>query len=305
TVSGDITLDDAARANAIQAQLADEILPEIASVHGVGYAISGLAEQEQEFLQDATLGLVSCLLGIYLVLAWIFSSWTRPGVIMAVIPFGLIGAVWGHWWWEVPLSMFSVVGLIGMTGIIINDSIVLVTTVDEYSEDRALLPAIVDAVCDRLRPILLTTLTTVLGLAPLLYESSSQAQFLRPTVITLSYGLGFGMILVLILVPAILAMGHDLGRVGTALRRMARLPLRTRGRAVGVMGLILGTMVALWGFATLGVVLITGAVWPPLAALLPIDGTASALAVFLGGTAGLLMLGYVAVGIAMGRRRAA
>ncbi|SFI95981.1 efflux RND transporter permease subunit [Jannaschia pohangensis] len=307
TVTGEINQDDAARANEIAAALRETILPQIASDYQVAFRQGGLAEQEREFLTDATLGLVSCLLGIYLVLAWIFSSWSRPGVIMAVIPFGLIGAIWGHWWWDVPLSMFSVVGLIGMTGIIINDSIVLVTTVDEYAEDRALMPAIVDAVCDRLRPILLTTLTTVLGLAPLLYESSSQAQFLRPTVITLSYGLGFGMVLVLFLVPAILAMGHDFARMGTALRRMLRLSARQRGRGVGLMGLIVGTVVALWGFATLGWHLVYGGVWTPLAPVLafaPTDGTAQVLGVFLAGTVILLLAVWVIAGVRIGRRGA-
>jgi len=124
----------------------------------------------------------------------------------------------------VPLSMFSIVGLIGMSGIIINDSIVLVTTVDDYAKSRGLVPAIVDAAADRLRPVLLTTLTTVLGLAPLLYETSSQAQFLKPTVITLSYGLAFGMVLVLLVVPALLAAQADVGRMLTALRRSFAAP---------------------------------------------------------------------------------
>jgi multidrug efflux pump subunit AcrB len=78
--------------------------------------------------------------------------------------------------WGMAMSMFSVVGMIGMAGIIINDSIVLVTTVDQYARERGLMPSIVDAACDRLRPVLLTTLTTILGLAPLLFERSSQAQ---------------------------------------------------------------------------------------------------------------------------------
>ncbi|CTQ49772.1 efflux RND transporter permease subunit [Jannaschia donghaensis] len=303
TVAGEISEDDPARANAIIEALSSDILPEIATRFQVAYSLGGLAEQEQEFLTDAALGLVACLLGIYLVLAWIFSSWTRPGAIMVVIPFGLIGAIWGHWWWEVPLSMFSVVGLIGMTGIIINDSIVLVTTVDEYAKDRALRPAIVDAVCDRLRPILLTTLTTVLGLAPLLYESSSQAQFLRPTVITLAYGLGFGMILVLLLVPAILLMGNDFARLVTALRRLLRLPLRSRGRGAGLIGLLLGTAIAVWGFATLGLHLITGAVWSPLAPLMPGDGTGAVLLAFLAGTLAVLVTVWLIVGLAMPRRR--
>ncbi len=305
TVSGEIAQDDAAHATEIRRALTDDILPGIEATYQVGSRQGGLAEQEREFLTDATLGLVACLLGIYLVLAWIFSSWTRPAVIMAVIPFGLIGAIWGHWWWEVPLSMFSVVGLIGMTGIIINDSIVLVSTVDEYARDRALMPAITDAVCDRLRPILLTTLTTVLGLAPLLYETSSDAQFLRPTVITLSYGLGFGMVLVLLLVPAILGMGHDLARLATALRRMGRLPMRQRGRGVGLLGLALGTVVALWGMLTLGWMLIVGTVAPPLAALLPLASVPQAFALFLAGTAALLVVAWLVAGATVGRRRSA
>ena len=145
---------------------------QIAEERQIEFRLSGLSEQEDEFLSDARTGLILCLTGIYLVLCWIFSSWTRPIVVMAIIPFGLVGTIWGHHLWELPMSMFTVVGLLGMTGIIINDSIVLVTTIDEYARDRGLVPSIIDGTSDRLRPVLLTTLTTVLGLAPLLYETS-------------------------------------------------------------------------------------------------------------------------------------
>ncbi|MDJ0826413.1 MAG: efflux RND transporter permease subunit [Rhodobacter sp.] len=219
SVNGDISEDDPERANLISEELKTRILPDLEAKYGIATQLSGLAEQESEFLNDARTGFILCLLGIYLCLAWIFSSWTRPVVVMAVIPFGLVGAFYGHLQWDVPLSMFSVVGLIGMTGIIINDSIVLVTTVDEYAEERGLIPAIVDGACDRFRAVLLTTLTTVLGLAPLLYEQSQQAQFLKPTVITLVYGLGFGMVLVLVVVPAVMAMQQDLRRQWAALGR--------------------------------------------------------------------------------------
>ena len=170
-----------------------------------------MSEQEDEFLRDAMTGLILCLTGIFLVLAWVFGSWTRPLVVMAIIPFGLVGTIYGHAAWDVPLSMFTVVGLLGMTGIIINDSIVLVTTIDEYAVDRGLIPSIIDGAADRLRPVMLTTLTTVLGMAPLLFERSQQAQFLKPTVITLVYGLGFGMVLVLALVGAGIWVLYDLG----------------------------------------------------------------------------------------------
>ncbi|MDA0962925.1 MAG: efflux RND transporter permease subunit, partial [Proteobacteria bacterium] len=200
SVTSDISEDDPARAAAIEAALRTDILPAIAAERQVEFRLAGLSEQEGEFLSDALTGLILCLTGIYLVLAWVFASWSRPMVVMAIIPFGLVGTIYGHAVWDVPLSMFTVVGLLGMTGIIINDSIVLVTTIDEYAQERGLIPSIIDAAADRLRPVLLTTLTTVLGLLPLMFETSQQAQFLKPTVITLVYGLGFGMFLVLLIV---------------------------------------------------------------------------------------------------------
>jgi AcrR family transcriptional regulator len=189
-------------------------------------------------------------------------------------------------------SIFSVVGLVGMTGIIINDAIVLVTTVDEHSRNRGLLPAIVDGACDRLRPVLLTTLTTVLGLAPLLFERSSQAEFLKPTVITLVYGLGFGMVLVLLVVPALLAVQFDLQRMARALRRS--LQGRTGARGLGVLtGLTAAAIVALFA-ATLGHWLVAGALPGAVAALLPAAlsaaGAAGALGLFLAGALALCLL---------------
>lgn len=226
-VTGDISGDDPARAAEITQNLQDRLMPDIAARFGITYDVTGLAEQEREFLGDALTGFGLALLGIYMVLAWIFASWTRPVVVMSVIPFGLIGAVWGHASWQLPMSMFSIVGLIGMAGIIINDSIVLISTVDDYGRTRGLRPAIMDAVADRFRPVLLTTATTVLGLAPLLYERSSQALFLKPTVVTLAYGLAFGMVLVLLVVPAVLAVGADVARARQGFRRSLRAgPLR-------------------------------------------------------------------------------
>ena len=224
SVTGDISDDDPSRAALITQALETEIMPQIAAEYGINFETTGLAEQERDFLGDAVAGFALALTGIYMVLAWIFASWTRPIVVMSVIPFGLVGAVWGHYLWSLPLSMFSIVGLIGMSGIIINDSIVLISTIDEYAKDRGLRPAIMDAVCDRFRPVLLTTATTVLGLAPLMYERSSQALFLKPTVVTMAYGLGFGMVVVLLVVPAVLGIGEDIGQARKGFRRGLRLP---------------------------------------------------------------------------------
>jgi len=295
SVTGDISEDDPARAAEIMTALEETILPALEEAFGVTSQMSGLAEQENEFLNDARTGFVLCLLGIFLCLAWIFSSWTRPLVVMAIIPFGLVGCFYGHAVWDVPLSMFSVVGLIGMTGIIINDSIVLVTTIDEYAEDRGLFPAIVDGTTDRLRAVMLTTLTTVLGLAPLLYETSQQAQFLKPTVITLVYGLGFGMVLVLLVVPALLAAQQDVAKQIAALRRGLRALGRAPGVAVatGVAALLVAALFA----ASLGAVAVTGGLPAGVTAAMPFTvpdrPLGLAFGIFVLGTAAVLLTIYL------------
>ena len=293
SVTGDLSEDDPTRAQEISDEVRDIVLPKLQEDFGITTRMAGLAEQERNFLSDAFTGFVLCLAGIYVTLAWVFASWSRPMVVMAIIPFGLVGTIWGHYLWDVPLSMFSVVGLIGMVGIIINDSIVLVTTVDDYAEDRGLFPAIIDATSDRLRPVVLTTLTTVLGLAPLLYESSNQAQFLKPTVITLVYGLGFGLVLVLLVVPALLAIGHDFARNIRAARR---------ARSVGALRPVLAVMVlgaVFWFAATLGMQALSGAVPEVLGGS---QSAGMALGLFLLGLAVLTALVWIVSVMTLGRR---
>ena len=304
TVSGEVSEEDPVRASEIEQSLRDTILPDIASTYQVQWQMAGQSEQENRFLQDALTGFILCMTGIYLVLAWVFASWTRPIVVMAIIPFGLVGTIYGHWVWEVPLSMFTVVGLLGMTGIIINDSIVLITTIDDYAEERGLIPSIIDGAADRLRPVLLTTLTTVLGMMPLLFEASRQAQFLKPTVITLVYGLGFGMILVLLVVPALIAVQHDFTRQITATRRAVVLPVaRLRFVYIG-----LCAMIGFWCVATLGVAVWTGALWPVLAGALPAFGQMAAmpaaLALFILGAAAMIVVAYGALALTARRMSA-
>ena len=291
SVTGDISEDDPARATEINQALADDVLPNIAAERQVDYLQSGLNEQENEFLNDALTGLILVLTGIYLVLSWVFSSWTRPIVVLAIIPFGLVGTMYGHAYWGVPLSMFTVVGLLGMTGIIINDSIVLVTTIDEYARERGLMPSIIDGASDRLRPVMLTTLTTVLGMAPLLYETSQQAQFLKPTIITLVYGLGFGMLLVLLVVPALVAVQHDVARQIKAMRRGLVSP----AASVRWGFLVMWTVVLGWFAATLGHVMWFGYLPDEIVAEVPEVAGWAAMPAALGlFSAGVLAFGAVA-----------
>jgi multidrug efflux pump subunit AcrB len=298
SVTGDLSDDDPDRAAEVNKIIDETILPAIAERFGVETRLAGLSEQESAFLTDARNALILVLGGIYLSLAWIFSSWTRPMVVMAIIPFGLIGTIYGHNAWGIPMSLFTVVGMIGMVGIIINDSIVLVTTIDEYAADRGLVPAIIDGTANRLRPVLLTTLTTVLGLAPLLFEGSTQAEFLKPTVVTLVYGLGFGMVLVLLVVPSLIAMQADFARQITAARRALRAGRRAMWLPAG-----LGVAAALALFGALVVpVLLTGAAWPALQGIAP-GNAGLAMGIFIAGLAAILGAIYLIVALALGLRR--
>ncbi len=281
TVSGDLIEDRPTEAAAVEADLLATILPRIAADHGITYRMSGQSAQEDAFLADAGIAFVLCLAGIYLCLAWITSQWFRPFLVMAVIPFGIAGAVWGHTVWDLPLSLFSIVGLITMAGIITNDAIVLVSTVDEYAETRAIRPAIVDAVVNRLRPILLTSSTNIVGLAPMLYERSSQAEFLKSTVVTFVFGLTAGLLLILFVIPAILMIDADIRRAMGALRKAAwgkAAVARIRGVAVP-------------GVTVLYLVLMGPLFWPGeqptwVQTLMPMEGSAPvALVLFLVATA--------------------
>ncbi len=303
SVTGDLDDEDAERASDIQKIINETILPDIQERFGVDTQLSGLSEQESRFLTDARNGLILVLCGIFLSLAWIFGSWTRPLVVMAIIPFGLVGTIYGHNLWGIPMSMFTVVGLIGMTGIVINDSIVLVTTIDEYAQERGLIPAIIDGAADRLRPVLLTTLTTVLGLSPLLYEGSNQAEFLKPTVVTLVFGLGFGMFLVLLIVPSLMAMQADVAKQ----MRAARRALRGRRPAMFLPAAIGAVAAAALFAATVAPVVLNGAAWAPAAEVLPMlnGGLAAAFGVFVAGVAASLVAIYLLSALAFGLRRTA
>jgi len=132
---------------------------------------------------------------------------------MAIIPFGIVGAILGHMVMGFNLTIISMIGLLGLSGILVNDSIILVSQVGErLKRGNTLAEAAVGASEDRFRAVLLTSLTTIGGLLPLLFETSRQAQFLLPMAITLVFGLAAATVLVLILVPSLIGIGGDIGR---------------------------------------------------------------------------------------------
>jgi multidrug efflux pump subunit AcrB len=126
---------------------------------------------------------------------------------LSVIPFSFIGAVWGHILLGYDISIVSVLGIIATAGVVVNDSLVLVTTYNRHRTDGLdHHHAIINAACHRFRPILLTSLTTFFGLIPLLLETSEQAQFLIPAAISISFGLAFGTVITLVLMPSLLGL---------------------------------------------------------------------------------------------------
>ena len=150
-------------------------------------------------------GAILALVLIYLVLAWVFGSYGWPLLVMMIIPFGLVGAIWGHTLMNIDLTILSMFGFFGLAGIVVNNSIILVVFYKQIRAD-GLDPeqAVVEAACQRLRAVLLTSLTTIAGLTPLLFETSLQAQFLIPMATSIAFGLAFATLLVLFLVPALL-----------------------------------------------------------------------------------------------------
>ena len=150
---------------------------------------------------------------IYIILAWVFESYARPLAVMAIIPFGIVGAILGHMAMGYNLTIISMIGLLGLSGILVNDSIILVSqVVRRQREGDTLGEAAVGASRDRFRAVLLTSLTTIGGLLPLLFEQSRQAQFLIPMAVTLVFGLAAATVLVLILVPSLIGIGEDIAR---------------------------------------------------------------------------------------------
>lgn len=198
---------DVTNANRVLDGLRAGELPQIAQEYGVGFEYVGRAEDQAETLTDMRRGLVVGAILIYLVLAAVFSSYVWPLIVMGAIPFGLVGGLLGHWLLGMELTVLSLFGLFGLSGIVVNNSIILVSFYRDLRETgMAVRPALVEASCRRLRPMLLTTLTTIAGLTPLLFEDSLQAQFLIPMAVAIVFGLAFATVLVLVLVPALLAL---------------------------------------------------------------------------------------------------
>ena len=200
-------------ASDVNAQLADTFLPALSAADpGLTWAFGGQQRQQDETFDALLSGFALAVLLIYTLLAVPLRSYTKPLIIMAVIPLGIVGAILGHLIMGVGLSAPSIWGILGLSGIVVNDSLMMVDFIDERRR-RGAPPgqAIVDGAKARFRPILLTSLTTFLGFAPILMERSEQANIVVPAAASMAFGIFFATVVLMLMVPALmtLATGAD------------------------------------------------------------------------------------------------
>ena len=190
--------------------LADEIMPELqADYPNLLYKFGGEQREQQEASGDLGIAFLAALVMIYALLAIPFRSYLQPLIIMAVIPFGIIGALLGHFVLSIPLGVLSMFGIIALSGVIVNGSLILIDFINEnVREGMDIEEAILTGAKSRFRPIMLTSLTTFLGVAPITFETSLQAQFLIPMSASLGFGVLFGAFILQLLIPALAVIEH-------------------------------------------------------------------------------------------------
>jgi len=202
TVSASVD-EKLANAGEINTDLAVRFLPALVQDYaGLRFSFGGEQRERNDSLQSMAFNFTIALFVIYVLLAIPFKSYTQPFVIMGAIPFGIIGAVWGHAIMGIDLAMLSLFGIIALSGVVVNDSLVLLSFYNQLRDegmtrDKALL----EAGAQRFRPILLTSLTTFFGLLPMILEKSVQAQFLIPMAVSLAFGILFATFIILLGVP--------------------------------------------------------------------------------------------------------
>lgn len=194
------------------ADIEENVLPALQEKYpGLRYAVSGMADEEAKMAVSIMVGFGLALFGIYALLAIPTKSYLQPLIIMGVIPFGMIGAIFGHWVSGYPLSMMSLMGVIALSGVVVNDSLILVDFVNRaVREGMDHYSAVVEATTTRFRAILLTSLTTFCGLIPMLAAQDLQSEMMVPMAISLAYGILFATVITLLLIPCLYMILGDL-----------------------------------------------------------------------------------------------
>ena len=196
----------------IELRLKEEYFPEmLVKYPSISISSSGEVEQRAKSMKSLQVGFLFSIIFIYILIAIPLKSYTKPLIIMSVIPFGIIGALMGHYFMGIPVSILSVFGILALSGVVVNDSLVLVCRIDDLEKEGvSLLEACRRAGADRFRAILLTSLTTFFGLYPLLRETEVQAQFLKPMAASLAFGILFATVITLVLLPILMLIAKDI-----------------------------------------------------------------------------------------------
>lgn len=173
--------------------------------------LGGRQERAARSMASMPYGMLAACVMVYVILAWLFSSYLQPLIVMLAIPFSLVGVIWGHYVLDFELTFLSIIGFVALSGIVVNDSLILVEFYNAHREKgHGMLESLVEAGKARLRPIILTSLTTVLGLLPLMLERSFQAHFLIPMAIALACGLASATLLILLVLPCVMMIFDDI-----------------------------------------------------------------------------------------------
>jgi len=196
----------------VLANLKANALPQLTRDYpGLTYGFEGQQADMRESMASLMGSFVIAMIVIYALLAIPFRSYIQPVIVMAAIPFGLVGAVIGHMIMGYSLSIISMMGLVALAGVVVNDSLVMIVYANDLRrQGRSAIEAIQQAGIRRFRPILLTTITTFGGLAPMIFETSRQARFMIPMAISLGYGILFATLITLLLVPSLYLIIEDI-----------------------------------------------------------------------------------------------
>jgi multidrug efflux pump subunit AcrB len=227
SVKADVDLARGYNANEIVEKYTDEVLEKIAEKFpGVRYSFKGEQSDQRDSIREMGIGFVGALLLMYVLMAIPLKSYLQPLIVMSVIPFGMVGAVAGHIFMGLNMSIMSMCGIVARAGVVVNDSLVLVDYVNRNRKSgTGILEAARNAGVRRFRPILLTSLTTFVGLMPMLLEDDMQAKFLIPMAVSLGFGILFATAITLILVPSLYVILEDFRNLGTDLFTGRNKPL--------------------------------------------------------------------------------
>ena len=206
-----------ANANEILSVVRTKMMPDLVNLYpGLTYSLEGQQREQGETMKSLRTGFLLALGLIFALLAIPFNSYIQPAIIMMAIPFGFIGAIGGHLLLGYNLSLISMMGIVALSGVVVNDSLILIVSINDYRK-RGMSPyeAVLAGGVRRFRPILLTSLTTFMGLMPMIFEPSVQARFLIPMAISLGFGVLFATVLILLVVPSIYLIVEDVRQLFT------------------------------------------------------------------------------------------